>query len=82
MTITQISGRIKKSDIYHALEIGETWLSQAEDADRIIQIFGENGTHPSPEVISTLSKSDGSPQGSVVLLRFLREWNKVHHPDL
>ncbi|KJA16781.1 hypothetical protein HYPSUDRAFT_206782 [Hypholoma sublateritium FD-334 SS-4] len=70
--------KIKKSDIYTALDIKETSLGDAEEATQIIQIFGEDGSHPAQDVINEIHRRTDPPEGSVRFLRFLKTYDTEH----
>lgn len=57
---------------------------QAEEGNRIIQIFGENGTNRDQTVINKLNEEHSPPEGAVKLLRFLKDWDQDinHHTNL
>ena len=65
-----------------ALGIKETSLGDAEEATRILHIFGEGGSHPADEVVSRVSLTTDPPQGSVKLLKFLKAYDTLHSSDI
>ena len=81
-TVLQKNKRIKKGDIYTALGIKETSLGDAEEATRILRIFGEGGTHPADEVVSKVSLTTDPPKGSVQLLKFLKAYDMAHSSNI
>jgi hypothetical protein len=69
---------ITKAHIYAALDVGETWLRQAEDGDRLIATFGAGGTHPVDEVMEEIAQERTPPRGSGQLYEFLSQWENAH----
>jgi hypothetical protein len=72
------NNKIKTGDLYEALGVKETWLSQAREATRILRVFGEDGTHPAEDVITEVSRDRDPPLGSVRLFNFLKAWDRDH----
>jgi len=70
---------IKKSNIYAALGVHETWFSEALSGHRLIEIYGPGGPYETPIVISELAAIRDPPQGRGSLLKFLQNW-EVEHP--
>jgi len=70
---------IKKSMIYAALGVHETWLSDALSGDRLVGIYGPGGPHENAVVVSELEATRDPPRGQVTLLKFLQNW-EVGHP--
>jgi hypothetical protein len=69
---------ITKAHIYAALDVGETWLRQAEDGNRLIGTFGAGGTRPVEEVIEEIAQERTPPRGSGQLYEFLSQWENAH----
>ena len=69
---------ITKAHIYAALDVGETWLRQAEDGDQLTATFGTGGTHPADEVIEEIAQERTPPRGSGQLYEFLSQWENTH----
>jgi hypothetical protein len=67
----------KVYDIKGALAIGGAWLSDAEKAMSIVQLFGKGGTHQSVEFITKITSMD-EKQGSTKLLAWLKAWVGAH----
>lgn len=61
-------------DIHTALDVGETWLRQAEEGDRLARTYGEGGEHQARHVVEELAAIRHPPLGSGKLLRFLSNW--------
>lgn len=59
-----------------ALGIATTALAEAEKMTAIINVYGEDGSHPAQEVISKLQENE--LVGSGVLASFLSQWEKDH----
>lgn len=68
--------------IKDALEISSSTLCEAENAMRIINMYGEGGLSPMQEVIDRLELITDSPVGSGVLIKFLAEWERNHSIQL
>ncbi|KAF8054920.1 hypothetical protein FPV67DRAFT_1681304 [Lyophyllum atratum] len=68
--------KINKVDIGSALGMKVTALAEAENATRIIRIFGSQGTQASQDVIKLLERDENV--GSYVLFDFLRQWEIDH----
>ncbi|KAF8055685.1 hypothetical protein FPV67DRAFT_1679818 [Lyophyllum atratum] len=68
--------KFTKKDIKDALDMGTTALAEAENAARIIRVFGKGGAHEAAEVVERLN-SDEDTDGSVALYRFLTEFEKA-----
>ncbi|KAF8067523.1 hypothetical protein FPV67DRAFT_1669403 [Lyophyllum atratum] len=64
--------RVNKVDIGSALGMKVTALAEAENATRIIRIFGSQGTQASQDVIKLLERDE--IVGSYVLYDFLKQW--------
>ncbi|TFK57965.1 hypothetical protein BDN72DRAFT_866334, partial [Pluteus cervinus] len=64
--------KITKEAIQSALQVGETWLSEAIEAMKIIEIYGSDGTNPNPDVIQELGAVRTPARGRAALLNFLR----------
>ncbi len=65
-----------------ALGIKETCLSDAEEATRILRIFGEGGSHPADEVLNKASLTTDPPQVSVKFLKFLKAHDRAHSSNI
>ena len=59
-----------------ALNMGTTALAEAENATRIIKIFGDDGPRMSQDVVDMIERDE--VMGSGVLLNFLEQWEKDH----
>ena len=70
---------IKKSNIYAALCVHETWFSEALSGHRLIEIYGPGGPYETPVVVSELAAICDPPRGRGSLLKFLQNW-EVEHP--
>jgi hypothetical protein len=67
--------QIKKNSIAKALGISTTSLAEAENAARLLGIFGPGGSHTATEVVEVVEKDDEtSPRGAQALLPFLVGW--------
>ncbi|TFK58253.1 hypothetical protein BDN72DRAFT_906920 [Pluteus cervinus] len=64
--------KITKEAIQSALQVGETWLTEAIEAMKIIAIYGSDGTNPNPDVIQELGAVRTPARGRAALLNFLR----------
>jgi len=62
---------IKKSTIYTALGVHETWFSEALSGDRLVGVYGPGGPYENPVVVSELAAIRDPPRGRNSLLRFL-----------
>ncbi|PPQ70701.1 hypothetical protein CVT25_010618 [Psilocybe cyanescens] len=72
-----ISGtRVFLSAIRAALDVGETWLSDALDGDRLVGIYGPGGPHAADQVKEELLQCQETAQGRTALLKFLRDWEE------
>lgn len=60
-----------------ALSMGTTALAEAENAARIIRIFGKQGTREAKEVVNRLESNEVF-SGTGALYRFLTEWERDH----
>ncbi|KAH9025767.1 hypothetical protein EDB84DRAFT_1563965 [Lactarius hengduanensis] len=70
--------KISKVELSQALGVGKTWLSDANKAVRIVQTYGEGGTHRSQLFIDKITSTAGVPEGSTKLLDWLKTWSKEH----
>ncbi|TFK59473.1 hypothetical protein BDN72DRAFT_966063 [Pluteus cervinus] len=64
--------QITRKAIQSALQVGETWLTQAIEAIEILDRYGPGGTNPSPGVVQELGTVRTPPRGRAYLLEFLR----------
>jgi hypothetical protein len=72
---------VLKKSITKALRYGTTWMSGAEQAVCVLDVYGEGGSNPSPEVIEKVAHRTGEhevPCGSGALLEWLLKWEKEH----
>jgi hypothetical protein len=72
---------VLKKSITKALRYGTTWMSGAEQAVCVLDVYGEGGSNPSPEVIEKVAHRMGEPEvlcGSGALLEWLLKWEKEH----
>jgi hypothetical protein len=53
-------------------------MSGAEQAVRVLNVYGEGGSHPAPEVVEKVAQRDEIPLGSGALLEWLLQWEKEH----
>ena len=65
-----------------ALGIKETSLGDAEDATRILRIFGAGGSDPAGEVVNKALLTTDPPQGSVKFLKFLKAYDRAHSSNI
>jgi hypothetical protein len=72
---------ITKMHIYAVLDVGETWLRQAEEGHRLVELYGEGGECEVPEVKEKLAETREHPLGSGKLFEFLHNW-EVTHPAM
>ena len=70
--------KIQKKSIYKALGLGSTALAEAENAAKILNRYGEDGTNPAQEVLDRVAWIDDPPKGARVLYPFLVQWDKDH----
>ncbi|KAJ7729463.1 hypothetical protein B0H16DRAFT_1697194 [Mycena metata] len=68
--------KIKKSSMHKALGLSSSAFTQAENAVRILNIYGEGGSKPAQEVIAETEIRLEKPEGAKVLYPFLVEWEK------
>ncbi|KAJ7037021.1 hypothetical protein C8F04DRAFT_1180747 [Mycena alexandri] len=68
--------KIKKSSMHKALRLSSSAFTQAENAVRILNIYGEGGSKPAQEVIAETEIRLEKPEGAKVLYPFLVEWEK------
>ena len=72
---------ITKTHIYAALNVGETWLRQAEEGHRLVQLYGEGGEREAQEVKAKFAERREPPLGSGKLFEFLHDW-EASHPSI
>ncbi|KAJ6544715.1 hypothetical protein B0H10DRAFT_1970099 [Mycena sp. CBHHK59/15] len=70
--------KIQKKSIQDALKIRSTSLAEAENAARILKIYGENGTHPAQAVINCVALEEKPAGGAQKLYPFLVQWENAH----
>ncbi|KAI9430465.1 hypothetical protein H4582DRAFT_2210420 [Lactarius indigo] len=70
--------KISKLEVSTALGVGKTWLSEANDAVKIVQTYGEGGTHRSQPFIDKITSTAGVPEGRTKLLQWLKTWRDEH----
>ncbi|KAG2147538.1 hypothetical protein DEU56DRAFT_784484, partial [Suillus clintonianus] len=63
--------RIKKKEVQDALGVGSTWMTEAQQAVRILRQYGEGGTSPRQAVIAKCA-SISEKAGARDLLAYLR----------
>ena len=63
------------------LNVGETWLRQAEEGHHLVQRYSEGGECEAQEVKEKLVKKCEHPIGSRKLFVFLCNW-EVSHPTV
>lgn len=61
-----------------ALDMGETWLRQAEEGNQLVQLYGEGGACEAQEVMDEITEQCKPPLGSGKLFNFLRNWEASH----
>ncbi|KAJ7431159.1 hypothetical protein FB451DRAFT_443183 [Mycena latifolia] len=78
--VSHVQGRrkIQKQSVYKALGLGSTAIAEAENAARILNIYGDNGTSPAQAVIDRVNLVEDPPKGARALYPFLLEWDKDH----
>ncbi|KAJ6482391.1 hypothetical protein DFH09DRAFT_1330334 [Mycena vulgaris] len=78
--VSRVAGRkkIQKKSIYKALGLGSTTLAEAENAARILNRYGQDGTNPAQAVLDRVARIDDPPKGARVLYPFLVQWDKDH----
>ncbi|KAJ7433782.1 hypothetical protein FB451DRAFT_1313225, partial [Mycena latifolia] len=64
--VSHVQGRrkIQKQSIYKALGLGSTAIAEAENAARILNIYGDNGTSPAQAVIDRVNLIEDPPKGA------------------
>ena len=60
------------------LNVGETWLRQAEEGHHLVWRYGEGGECETQEVKEKLAETHEHPMGSGKLFAFLRDWEASH----
>ncbi|KAH9025358.1 hypothetical protein EDB83DRAFT_2526816 [Lactarius deliciosus] len=70
--------KISKGELSQALSVSKTWLSNTNKPVRIMQMYGEGGTHHSQLFINKITSTAGVPEGSTKLLDWLKTWSKEH----
>ena len=71
---------LRKAHVLVALGVGETWLRQAEEGSRLVQVYGEGGELEASEVRDEVAKTREPPLGSGKLFEFLCDWEASHPP--
>ncbi|KAG6835341.1 hypothetical protein H0H93_002471, partial [Arthromyces matolae] len=66
--------RVTKKMIRVALAMGETSFREAEEGDRLLDVYGSGGEHEAAEVVKEVNTERDAPLGKRALLRFLQEW--------
>ncbi|KAJ6620585.1 hypothetical protein B0H10DRAFT_1791635, partial [Mycena sp. CBHHK59/15] len=70
--------KIQKKSVQDALKIRSTSLAKAENAARILKIYGANGTNPAQAVINRVALEENPAGGAQKLYPFLVQWEKAH----